>query len=150
MKIVLSVVLAMLIVGCNDGKGSQQSNAHKSVEKVTTVTKTKEEVAPKKEAVSEAQTIKVDKVALATNNIAGVNGVKIFRVCSSCHGVHAEKKALGKSQVIQGWNAPKIVAALKGYKNGTYGGTMKAVMQGQAAKLSDADIKAVAKYISNL
>ncbi|XXF40629.1 c-type cytochrome [Sulfurimonas sp. NW7] len=78
------------------------------------------------------------------------DGAKLFTACSSCHGAHAEKKALGKSQIIKGWDKTKIITALKGYKDGTYGGAMKAVMKGQAAKLSDADIKALAEYISQL
>ncbi|MEN4045388.1 c-type cytochrome [Sulfurimonas sp. NWX367] len=78
------------------------------------------------------------------------DGAKLFTACSSCHGAHAEKKALGKSQIIKGWDKTKIITALKGYKDGTYGGAMKAVMKGQAAKLSDADIKALAEYISKL
>nr|WP_245534132.1 c-type cytochrome [Sulfurimonas autotrophica] len=79
-----------------------------------------------------------------------MDGAKLFTVCSSCHGAHAEKKALGKSQIIKGWDEAKIIMALKGYKDGTYGGAMKAVMKGQVTKLSEDDIKALAKYISNL
>lgn len=60
------------------------------------------------------------------------------------------KKALGKSQIIKGWDAKKIEDALHGYKNGTYGKAMKGVMKGQVARLSDADIKAVSKYISSI
>jgi cytochrome c553 len=41
-----------------------------------------------------------------------------------------------------------IVAALKGYKDGSYGGAMKGVMKGQVANLSDADIEAIATQIT--
>ncbi len=40
-----------------------------------------------------------------------------------------------------------IIAAMKGYKDGTYGGPMKGLMKGQAASLSDADIEAIANQI---
>jgi cytochrome c len=40
-----------------------------------------------------------------------------------------------------------IVAALNGYKDGTYGGPMKGVMKGQVAGLSDADMQAIADMI---
>jgi len=73
-----------------------------------------------------------------------------FSTCAGCHGVNAEKKALGKSQIIQGWKSQKIVDALNGYKNGTYGGMMKGVMKGQVMSLSDADIQALAKHIEGL
>ncbi len=75
---------------------------------------------------------------------------EIFTVCAGCHGQKAQNKALGVSKVIAGWSAEKIEDALNGYKNGTYGGAMKSVMQAQASKLSSDDIKAVAKYISQL
>lgn len=73
-----------------------------------------------------------------------------FAKCTACHGANGEKKALGKSQVIQGWKAEKTLAALKGYKDGTYGGPMKGVMKGQVAKLNEADMKALAKHIEGL
>ncbi len=34
----------------------------------------------------------------------------------------------------------KTVAAMNGYKDGSYGGPMKGVMKGQVAKYSDADL----------
>ncbi len=79
------------------------------------------------------------------------DGSKLFAKCQACHGAHAEKSALGKSEVIQGWDKGKLVEALKGYKAGTrniHG--MGALMKGQVAPLSDAEIEAVAEYISNL
>lgn len=81
---------------------------------------------------------------------SSVSGKEIFKVCSTCHGVNAEKSALGKSQIIRGWDSVKIENALHGYKEGTYGGAMKAVMKGQVSKLDSEEIEAVAEYISNL
>jgi len=75
------------------------------------------------------------------------DGAKVFQKCTACHGTTGEKKALGKSAVIKGWEASKTVAALKGYKDGTYGGTMKGVMKGQVSSLNDEQIEAVAKFI---
>jgi cytochrome c len=68
--------------------------------------------------------------------------------CGSCHGAGFEKAALGKSQIVKGWDEAKVVAALKGYQDGSYGGPMKGVMKGQVAKLTDADIADIAKQIS--
>ena len=78
-----------------------------------------------------------------------IDGVALFKSkCSSCHGAKAQNKALGKSQVIAGWDSKKISNALHGYKKGTYGGAMKTIMKGQASKLSDAQISALANAIS--
>jgi len=68
--------------------------------------------------------------------------------CAGCHGAGFEKAALGKSQIIKGWDAAKVEASLNGYKNGTYGGPMKGVMLGQVKNLTDADIKDIATQIS--
>ncbi len=61
---------------------------------------------------------------------------------------NAEKRALGKSQIIKDWSAQKIADALNGYKDGFYGGPMKGIRKGQVARLLDDDIKALAKKIS--
>ncbi len=68
--------------------------------------------------------------------------------CAGCHGADFSKAALGKSQVVKGWDAAKIETALKGYKDGSYGGAMKATMAGQVKALSDADIADIAKQIA--
>nr|WP_275848823.1 c-type cytochrome [Sulfurimonas sp. SAG-AH-194-I05] len=77
-------------------------------------------------------------------------GKALYASCVGCHGSKGEKKALGKSAVIEGWSSQEVVTALHGYKDGSYGGAMKALMKGQVTKLSEADIKALADYISTL
>ena len=61
--------------------------------------------------------------------------------CKGCHGANFEKHALGKSKIVKDMTKAEIVAALVGYKHGTYGGPMKGVMKGQVARYSDADLK---------
>ena len=67
--------------------------------------------------------------------------------CTGCHGQNFEKPALGKSKVVKDMSKEDIVKALKGYKDGSYGGAMKGMMKGQVASLSDADIDAIASSI---
>jgi len=74
----------------------------------------------------------------------------LYKKCAGCHGVHAEKKAMGKSKVIHSMSADEIKTALHGYQNGTYGGAMKGIMKGQAKTLDDAQIDSLATYISSL
>ena len=72
-----------------------------------------------------------------------------FAACAACHGAKGEKPALGKSEIIAGWDEAKVVASLNGYKAGTLNvHGMGAVMKGQVAKLSDADIADIAKQIA--
>ncbi len=68
-------------------------------------------------------------------------------VCKGCHGQNFEKKALGASKVVKDMEKADIVAALKGYKDGTYGGAMKGTMLGQVAGMNEADMSAVADEI---
>ena len=87
--------------------------------------------------------------ATVATTLMAADGAALYKKCAGCHGAHGEKKALGKSEVIKGWPKEKTVEALKGYKAGTrnvHG--MGALMKGQVASLSDADIEAIADYIS--
>ncbi|WP_024954276.1 c-type cytochrome [Sulfurospirillum arcachonense] len=86
----------------------------------------------------------------AASTLMAADGASLYKKCAACHGAKAEKKALNKSEVIQGWDAAKIEAALHGYKKGTYGKAMKALMKGQVASYDDAQIKAVSAYIAGL
>ncbi len=67
--------------------------------------------------------------------------------CAGCHGQHFEKMALGKSKIVKDMSLKEIVNSLKGYKNGTYGDTMKALMESQVKHLSDVDIEAMSLLI---
>ena len=81
--------------------------------------------------------------------VAAADGAKLYKSCGACHGASGEKKALGKSAVIKGWDATKTIEALNGYKAGTYGGAMKGLMKGQVKALDNAQIEALAKYIES-
>jgi cytochrome c len=81
--------------------------------------------------------------------LAAADGAALYKSqCASCHGMNGEKKALNKSQIIKDFSKEQIVTALKGYKDGSYGGAMKTIMKGQVAKLSDADITAIAEALA--
>ena len=70
--------------------------------------------------------------------------------CISCHGVMFEKSAMGYSRIVNQMSKEDIIASMNGYKNGTYGGNMKALMAGQATKLSTEEINAFAEMITNI
>lgn len=95
------------------------------------------------------------KIALALivagSTLMAADGAALYKKCVACHGAKGEKKALNKSEVIAGWDAAKTEEALKGYKAGTRNiNGMGALMKGQVAAYSDADIAAVASYIAGL
>lgn len=79
--------------------------------------------------------------------VSSVFATEVYQKCAACHGANGEKAALGKSKIIKDMTKAEIVTAMKGYKDGTYGGPMKGLMKGQANPLSDADIEAIANFI---
>lgn len=72
------------------------------------------------------------------------------RYCSACHGESGEKVALSQSKIIKGWTEKKTILVLNGYKDKTYGGKYKDLMNGQVKGLDEKKIELVAKYISTL
>lgn len=87
---------------------------------------------------------------VAASTMFAASGADIYKPCIQCHGTKAEKVALGKSKVLASLGVDEIVSTMKGYKDGTYGGQMKAIMLPQVQNLSDADIQAVAEYVQTI
>jgi len=87
-------------------------------------------------------------LTLISTMMLASDGAALYSKCAGCHGTQGEKKALGKSQVINEMSQTDLVTALNGYKDGSYGGPMKGLMKGQVAKLNNADIEALATYIT--
>ena len=95
------------------------------------------------------------KIALAMlfagMSLMAADGKALAGKCAACHGANFEKVALGKSAVVKGQAAAAIETSLKGYKAGTLNKNgMGALMKGQVATMSDADMKALASYIAGI
>ncbi|MGL2535122.1 c-type cytochrome [Helicobacter pylori] len=85
---------------------------------------------------------------LAFANVLMATDVKaLVKGCAACHGVKFEKKALGKSKIVNMMSEKEIEEDLMAFKSGA---KKNPVMTVQAKKLSDEDIKALAKYIPTL
>lgn len=98
-----------------------------------------------KEAASGAVDSAKGAVAAATG---GADGAKLYSACMGCHGPKGDMKALNVAPLLAGQSKEDIAKKIHGYKDGSYGGPMKGVMATQVTKLSDADIEALADYIS--
>ena len=70
-----------------------------------------------------------------------------FRTCKGCHGPRGDLKALGKSKILTNMTTTNIIKALNGYKNNTYGGSLKGLMKGQVKSLSNQDIIDIANAL---
>ena len=150
----------LLFVGCTEDKKEAKEqvtpkqevtqNVEEKAKEVKTEVKVEEKKAEeaKPEAKIEQKAEELKQVnETATNELSAE---ALFKTCASCHGLKGEKEALGKSQVITGWDKEKTINALNGYKAGTYGGVMKNIMKTQIDSKTDAEIDALATFISNL
>ncbi len=150
MKIILSALLAtFLLVGCGNDTSTQTHSKEKSAPTQAEV-KTKEVVQSVSSKVDEVAAKVVQRVKEVHKEATTKTGADLFSSCAGCHGSSAGKKALGKSAVIKGWSVEKLQTALHGYKDGSYGSSMKAVMKGQVMKLNDDEIKLLSEHISKL
>lgn len=89
-------------------------------------------------------------IACSMTGLLAADGADLYKRCAGCHGQKGDKKALGKSKIIRGWAAADTKKALLGYKNGSYGGPIKALMKSQISTYKLEDIKAVSIYIEGL
>ena len=177
MKKIIFIATLLVFVGCSneESKESTKEVVKQEVQKVVKETK-KEAIAVKKVEIPKAKPVvkektiteekivkKIEKVEKVQEIVektveekpkeviaTGKSGEEIFKACTACHGAHAEKAALGKSKIIKGWDTLHTSNALHGYKDGTYGGAMKALMKGQVGFLNDKEIQTVSEYISKL
>ena len=174
MKIILSIALTLLFIGCSDTSKKEEVQAETKVVQTPKVEVEKSAITKVKESVKEVTastkinvTKTVDSIKEKTTDIVAtvkdkahnvtdtvvaktIDGKALYAGCIGCHGANGEKKALGKSAVIQGWDSKRIENALNGYKDGSYGAGMKAIMKGQAAKFNGAETKALSDYIAGL
>lgn len=119
------------------------------------VEKKPEEVKPEVKVEEKKTEVKVEPkveepkqvVEVATTELSGE---ALFKTCASCHGLKGEKEALGKSQAITGWDKNRVIKALNGYKDGTYGGVMKNLMKTHVETKTPEEIEILADYISKL
>lgn len=152
MKIALSVITALLFLGCSSDDITQVKEDVKAVE----VEDIKEKIETTKETIQEKTSDVVSSVKDSTSYVVEsvlpekIDAALLYSSCAGCHGTNGEKLALGKSKAIQGWDAQRTIDALNGYSDGSYGGALKGMMKSQADKLSVKETEAIAKYISKL
>ena len=141
----------------NDVKASAQKAVDAAKEKASAVSdvvvqkasKAKEAAVDAVESAKEAVAPKEQSTESAAPS--AVDGKAVFAKCVACHGQNGKQKALGKSNVIAGLGVDEVVEKLKAYKAGTRNvNGMGMTMKAQVSTLSDAEIEAVAGYISTL
>lgn len=153
-----SAIAVLLLSGCTEDKkeaSNQTVTKEETTQKINeTSNNTVVDEKKKAQEVVKEDTAKDKKNEQVENKeeitVVTPDGETLYKVCASCHGQKAEKEALGKSQVIAGWDKERIITAMNGYKDGTYGGIMKNIMKPQVETKTDEEIEILATYISNI
>jgi cytochrome c553 len=70
-------------------------------------------------------------------------------LCAACHGTNG-MSTIPSYPNLAGQNEPYLISALKAYRDKQRNGGMAAIMQAQAATLTDSDIENIAAYFSSL
>lgn len=152
MKVALFVVMALVFIGCTSEEQevvTEVAPVQVKVEEKTNAQKIKDTIT--EQASTLVSSVKDSTAYLVESVIPDkIDGKALYASCIGCHGANGEKKALGKSAAIQGWNAQKTMDALNGYSDGSYGGALKSMMKSQADKLTRAEKEAIAEHISKL
>lgn len=89
----------------------------------------------------------IPAAAIAAGNVEA--GKAKAAVCAACHGGNGIAAIPGYPN-LAGQNEQYLVSSLKAYKNKQRSGGQAAIMQGQAAGLSDEDIANLAAYYASL
>ena len=90
---------------------------------------------------------------LSTAMLMAASGESIYQTkCASCHGKHAEKKALGHSNVIKGMPVEQFITLTKAFATGEKQAMpiAKIVKKQFIDTYSDAEIKEVAAYVNKI
>jgi len=136
---------------CGEGKcgGDMKAKATEAVAKAKEVVSETAEKA--KDVAKGAAAAVAAKATEAVAAVTGPDGKALYAKCAGCHGADGKTKALAKAAPLAGQSADDLATKMAGYKAGTLNTHgMGALMKGQVASYSDADIKAVAAYISGL
>uniref|UniRef100_B8DKR7 Cytochrome c class I n=1 Tax=Nitratidesulfovibrio vulgaris (strain DSM 19637 / Miyazaki F) TaxID=883 RepID=B8DKR7_NITV9 len=88
-------------------------------------------------------------IPVAVSHAVAADGAGLYAQCAGCHGEDGGKAALGAARPVKGQTVDALYGKLKGYADGSYGGSKKAVMAGIAKKLSDEDMRALAAHIAS-
>ena len=133
-------------IAATAAKKAEEAKSAVEAKAVEAAAAVKEKTVELKEAASSAVAS-----AMPASSTAAPVAPEAYAKCVGCHGADGKTKALGKSAVIAGQDKAALITSMNEYKAGTKNvAGMGALMKGQAASMSDADIEAVAEYLSHL
>jgi cytochrome c len=90
--------------------------------------------------------------AFLSNGAMAADGAKLYqdKTCWSCHGKDGKKPILPDYPKIAGQNAKYVEKQMMDIKSGARANGSSAAMKGVMDLVSEADIKAIAEYVSKM
>lgn len=91
-------------------------------------------------------------LAFAAGNALALDGAKLYqeKTCVACHGKDAKKPLTPNYPKLAGQNAAYAEQQMKDIKSGARNNGQTAAMKGVMHLVNDAEIKALAEYLSKL
>ena len=91
-------------------------------------------------------------LAFAAGNALALDGAKLYqeKTCVACHGKDAKKTLTPNYPKLAGQNAAYAEQQMKDIKSGARNNGQTAAMKGVMHLVNDAEIKALAEYLSKL
>jgi cytochrome c553 len=78
-------------------------------------------------------------------------GKKVYALaCASCHGAKGEKRASSSSMALIDMSREDFEDAIRGYRNGDYGGSLKYSMIPYAQNLTKSDVDNILDYLDSI
>ncbi len=91
-----------------------------------------------------------DKLELGQMVYRAGNASSGVAACAACHSPTGSGNPQAKFPALKGQHAQYVVKQLKDFRSGTRSNDPGSMMRGVAAKMSDAEIEAVAQYVQGL
>lgn len=91
-----------------------------------------------------------EKAALGKKLYQGGNMEKGISACMACHGPTGAGNPGAKFPSLSGQHQAYVIKALQDFRAGVRGNDLNGMMRDVAAKMSDAEIEAVAEYVTGL
>ena len=102
------------------------------------------------QALQPGEPATVEQTLVGQQLFRGGNPTVGVAACAACHGPKGTGNAPANFPRVAGQHAPYVEKALKDYRAGTRASDPNQMMRGVAAKLTDAEISAVAAYVQGM
>ena len=102
------------------------------------------------QALQPGEPATIEQTLVGQQLFRGGNPAAGVAACAACHGPKGTGNAPANFPRIAGQHAPYVEKALKDYRAGTRASDPNQMMRGVAAKLTDAEISAVAAYVQGM